>query len=266
MSTVADKRPSAPASGNGRDHLVMSGIVVSFNGFRALDGLDFRVAQGELRCLIGPNGAGKTTALDLICGKIKPIEGEILFGGVRLNDLEEHEIARAGIGRKFQVPSVFKELTVRENLEVAYCKKTGVFANAFRFGRRPETEGLEKLALLVGLQDELKTRAGHLSHGQTQWLEIALLLAQNPELILMDEPTAGMTVQETRKTAELFDRLRGRHTLIVVEHDMGFVKEIGDQISVMHQGKLLAEGTAREIEQHPAVREAYLGSKGISDA
>lgn len=266
MSALASERATAPSTAKARDHLVMSGVVVSFNGFRALDGLDFSVAQNELRCLIGPNGAGKTTTLDLICGKVKPVAGEIMFRGTRLNNLEEHKIARAGIGRKFQVPSVFKELTVSENLEVAHCKNTGVFANAFRFGRRSETEGLEKLALLVGLQDDLRTRAGHLSHGHTQWLEIALLLAQNPELILMDEPTAGMTAQETSKTAELFDRLRGRHTLIVVEHDMGFVKEISDHISVMHLGKLLAEGTAREIEQNPAVREAYLGSRGISDA
>ena len=180
--------------------------------------------------------------------------------------MEEHEIARAGIGRKFQIPSVFKELTVPQNLEVAYCKKTGVFANLLRFARSVESDGLEKLAEMVGLEDYLDAPAGTLSHGQTQWLEIALLLAQDPQVILMDEPTAGMTAHETRKTAELFKRLKGRHTLIVVEHDMSFIKEIGDVISVMHQGRLLAEGTVQDIERNPEVREAYLGSGGITGA
>jgi urea transport system ATP-binding protein len=248
------------------DHLVLTDVVVSFNGFQAVNGLNMSVGKGELRCLIGPNGAGKTTALDTICGQTRPESGSIVFKGKSLKNLEEHQIARAGIGRKFQVPSVFRELTVRENLQVAHCKRTGVLANAFRFGRGEETDGLEKLAALVGLQDQLGTSAGHLSHGQTQWLEIALLLAQAPELILMDEPTAGMTVQETHKTADLFNRLKGRHTLIVVEHDMSFVKEIGEVISVMHQGQMLAEGTAQQIEQNRKVREAYLGSGGITGA
>jgi len=247
-------------------HLEMRDVVVDFNGFRAINHFNFSVTKGELRCLIGPNGAGKTTALDLICGKIKPTYGEIHFEGFELGDMEEHEIARAGIGRKFQIPSVFPELTVMENLDVAYPKHIGVIANALQFGRGHEKDGLEKLTELVGLQDELKTTAGHLSHGQTQWLEICLLLAQDPELILMDEPTAGMTVQETRKTAELFNRLKGRHTLIVVEHDMGFVKEIGDVISVMDMGQMLAEGTVSEIEQNAAVKDAYLGSGGINGA
>lgn len=247
-------------------HLELRDVTVSFAGFLAVNGLDLSVARGELRCLIGPNGAGKTTALDLICGKTRPSSGEIRLGGRQLDRLEEHEIARAGVGRKFQVPSVFRELTVRDNLEVAYCRHVGVFGNLLRFGRSAESDGLEKLADLVGLRDELSQPAGYLSHGQTQWLEIALLLAQDTELILMDEPTAGMTAQETRRTAELFNRLKGRHTLVVVEHDMSFVKEIGDFISVMHQGRLLAEGSVKDIEQHPAVREAYLGSGGISGA
>jgi len=249
-----------------KGHLEMKDVVVEFNGFKAIDNFNFSVKKGELRCLIGPNGAGKTTALDLICGKIKPKSGEVLFEGLWIDDMEEHEIAWAGIGRKFQIPSVFRELSVRENLDVAHCKNHGVLVNAFLFGRGDEKDGLEKLAELVGLQDELETTAGHLSHGQTQWLEISLLLAQAPQLILMDEPTAGMTVQETKKTAELFNRLKGRHTLVVVEHDMGFVKEIGDVISVMHLGNMLAEGTVSEIEQNEAVKDAYLGSGGISDA
>jgi len=249
-----------------KGHLVMRDVVVNFNGFKAIDNFNFEVPKGELRCLIGPNGAGKTTALDLICGKVKPTSGEVLFEGLWIDDMEEHEIAWAGIGRKFQIPSVFRELTVRENLDVAHSKDYGVLTNALQFGRGEETDGLEKLVELVGLQNELDTIAGHLSHGQTQWLEISLLLAQDPQLILMDEPTAGMTVQETQKTAELFNRLKGRHTLIVVEHDMGFVKEIGEDISVMHMGTMLAEGTVREIEQNDAVKEAYLGSGGITGA
>ena len=253
-------------TGERNGHLVLDGVVIDFNGFRAVDGLNLNVAKGELRCLIGPNGAGKTTALDMICGKAKPTAGVISFEGTLLNSLEEHAIARAGIGRKFQVPSVFRELTVQENLDVAYSKQPGIFANLLRFGTGTDPDGLEKLAQLVGLQDYLDTPAGYLSHGQTQWLEFALLLAQDPEVILMDEPTAGMTAQETKKTADLFLRLKGRHTLIVVEHDMGFVKEIGEIISVMHQGRLLAEGTVADIEKNEDVRAAYLGSGGISGA
>lgn len=251
---------------NRHDHLSLIDITVDFNGFRAVDGLTLSVEKGELRCIIGPNGAGKTTVLDMICGKTKPTSGRITFEGKTLNDLEEHEIALAGVGRKFQVPSVFHELTVRDNLEVSYSKSLGVFSNAFLFSRSADRENLEVLAEFVGLEDFLDTPAGHLSHGHTQWLEISLLIAQDPELILMDEPTAGMTVQETDQTIELFNRLKGKHTLIVVEHDMGFIKEIGDVISVMHQGKLLAEGSVNEIEQHPEVRAVYLGSSGISRA
>ncbi|WP_422368655.1 urea ABC transporter ATP-binding protein UrtD [Pelagibius sp.] len=253
-------------SGTYPAHLVMRDVFMDFNGFQALSDLNLSVAKGELRCLIGPNGAGKTTALDLVCGKVRPTSGEVSLDGKILNNLEEHEIARNGVGRKFQVPSVFRELTVRQNLDVAHCKHTGVWSNVIRFGRNAENDGLEKLAELVGLEDQLDTQASHLSHGQTQWLEISLLLAQDPEIILMDEPTAGMTRVETQKTANLFNKLRGSHTLVVVEHDMGFIKEIAEVISVMHQGKLLAEGSVSEIEQHPKVREAYLGSGGIAGA
>jgi urea transport system ATP-binding protein len=249
-----------------RKDLKLTNVTMKFNGFVAVDDLNLEVVAGELRCLIGPNGAGKTTTLDIICGKAKASSGEIRLGDTVLNHLEEHEIARIGIGRKFQVPSVFRQLTVRENLLVAHSRQPGVLRNALRFRRGEDTEGLDKLAELVGLRDHLNRLAGRLSHGQTQWLEIALLLAQDPKLILMDEPTAGMTTQETRKTAELFNRLKGNRTLIVVEHDMAFVKEIAEVISVMHQGKLLAEGPVSAIEQDPAVKVAYLGSGGISGA
>ncbi len=248
------------------EQLQLNDVVVNFNGFRALDEFNFNVNEGELRCLIGPNGAGKTTALDIICGKTKLTSGTVRFESKNLSNLQEHQIARVGIGRKFQIPSVFQDMTVKENLEVAYCKRNKVISNLFKFKLSHEKESLGKLAELVNLQDHLDVIAGHLSHGQTQWLEIALLVAQNPKLILMDEPTAGMTRQETHKTAELFLQLREKHTLVVVEHDMGFVKEISDVISVMHQGKMLAEGTASEIEQNEAVQEAYLGKAGITNA
>jgi urea transport system ATP-binding protein len=247
-------------------HLDLRDISVSFNGFKALNGLSMSVRRGELRCLIGPNGAGKTTALDIICGKVKPSAGTVTFDGTALQDLEEHEIARAGVGRKFQVPSVFRDLTVAENLEVARARRPGVWANLRWDVRRAGRADIERLAELIGLTEELERPAAYLSHGQTQWLEIGMLVAQDAELILMDEPTAGMTAQETRKTAELFDRLKGKHTLLVVEHDMGFVKAIGDIISVVHMGQLLAEGTVAEIEAHPEVRRAYLGSGGITNA
>lgn len=247
-------------------HLSIENLCVEFNGFQAVTNLNLTVNKGELRCLIGPNGAGKTTALDLICGKTKSTSGAIRYKGTDLAQQEEYIIARAGVGRKFQVPSVFRQLSVRQNLEVAFCRHTGVAANVFRPGQSSEGDGLEKLADFVGLIDQLDIPAAHLSHGQTQWLEIALLLAQDSELILLDEPAAGMTHQETLKTAEICNRLKGKHTMIVVEHDMGFVREIGETISVMHQGSLLAEGSVDEISKHDKVREVYLGSMGIGHA
>ena len=246
--------------------LRLDNIAVEFGGFRAVNGLNLEVAKGELRCLIGPNGAGKTTALDVICGKVKPKAGQITLKGRDITRLPDYKIARRGVGRKFQVPSFFRELSVRDNLEVAYCKRPGVFANVARFRRSAEGDGLEKLAELVGLEDFLDQTAGYLSHGQTQSLEIALLLAQDSDLILMDEPTAGMTTQETMHTAKILSALRGRHTLIVVEHDMAFVREISDIITVMHQGKVLAEGRAADIQSDQSVKDAYLGSGGISHA
>jgi urea transport system ATP-binding protein len=247
--------------------LSLDNIAVEFGGFRAVNGLNLKVGKGELRCLIGPNGAGKTTALDVICGKVKPKLGQITLKGRDITRLPDYKIARRGVGRKFQVPSFFRELSVRDNLEVAYCKRPGVFANIARFRRNTtDAEGLEKLAELVGLEDFLDQTAGYLSHGQTQSLEIALLLAQDSDLILMDEPTAGMTAQETMHTAKILNSLRGRHTLIVVEHDMAFVREISDIITVMHQGKVLAEGRAADIQNDQSVKDAYLGSGGILHA
>ena len=203
--------------------LQVDGLTVSFDGFKAVDGLDFYVEQDELRCVIGPNGAGKTTLLDMICGKTKPSSGTIKFRNLELSEMIEYQITRAGVGRKFQNPSVYEDLTVFENLEISYPKKRNVLGSLF-FRRTDEIAGrIETQAEQIFLRDQLRTKAGLLSHGQKQWLEIGMLLMQEPKLLLLDEPAAGMTDHETARTAELFKELAGSHTLVVVEHDMDFI-------------------------------------------
>lgn len=246
-------------------HLEIRDIEVSFDGFKAVDGFSLDVKKGELRCLLGANGAGKSTTLDLICGKTTPTSGTVCFNGQVINRLSEYERARLGIGRKFQVPSIFRELTVLQNLEIARSHAPGWISTMCVFGVRRDKR-LREVVDLVGLGDRLLVRAEHLSHGETQWLEIAMLLMQESELILMDEPSAGMTIQETSTTAHLFNELRGHHTLIVVEHDMSFVREIAETVTVMHGGKLLAEGTIDEMEHNERVKEAYLGKGGTQHA
>jgi urea transport system ATP-binding protein len=244
--------------------LTIDGLSVDFEGFKAVNGVTMTVDDGELRVLLGANGAGKTTLMDLISGKTRSTDGRVYLHDTDITNWEEHKIARAGIGRKFQIPSVFKELTVRRNLEVASCKKPGVFAN-LRFGFGAEAErNVDEVLELIGLTEEQDRIAAYLSHGQTQWLELGLLITQNPKIILLDEPTAGMTQAETHKTSEIVNNLKGRHTIIVVEHDMAFVREIAERITVLHLGQVLAEGNVEQIENNPKVREAYLGSKGIS--
>ena len=186
------------------------------------------------------------------------------FDGKNISRLLERQIVGMGVGRKFQVPAVFKELTVRENFEVALTDKTGPFQNMNPFSKKRGRKHFNEIVELAGLGNRLDDIAGLLSHGETQWLEIGMVLMQKPRLLLMDEPTAGMTEQETAKTSEIFKELKGEHTLVVVEHDMSFVRSIADVISVMHQGRMLAEGTLSEVEQHPKVREVYLGAEGIS--
>ena len=251
---------------NNKELLNLESIVVNFDGFKAVNNFSLNVNNGELRCLIGPNGAGKTTVMDIICGKTKSTSGKVIFDNESITNLEEHIISQKGIGRKFQIPSVFKELSVQDNLYVALNSHLGFFRNIFKFFDKKDKEKIDEIAEFVGLKDDLNKTAQFLSHGQTQWLEIALVVLKDPKLILMDEPTAGMTNYETSQTAELFNKLKNSHTLIVVEHDMGFVKEISDIISVMHQGKLLSEGKANEIEKDDKVKEAYLGKKGITNA
>ncbi|MEQ8654814.1 MAG: urea ABC transporter ATP-binding protein UrtD [Kiloniellales bacterium] len=248
--------------------LELTGVTKSFNEFVAVDNFDLSVEKGELRCLLGPNGAGKSTSIDLITGRLKLTSGSVKLDGQVISGLSEHRIARLGVGRKFQVPAVFKDLSVQDNLLVAATKVKSPFSNMFTFSSRVagRQARFEQVVELIGLQDRMHVQAGILSHGETQWLEIGMVLMDDPRVMLMDEPTAGMTEQETHKTSELFNNLKGNHTLIVVEHDMSFVREIADIITVMHMGTNLAEGTIAEIENDPRVAEVYLGSEGIGDA
>ena len=243
--------------------LELKNLHKSYGEFKVIDGFSLSVNKGELRCLLGPNGAGKTTCMDLISGRQKLTAGQVLFHDEDITARSEHEIVRRGIGRKFQVPAVFKELSVRDNLEVAFGKNRNPFRNMVNFSRSEGVKRYDEIVDMAGLKDRQGTIAGLLSHGETQWLEIAMVLMQDPALLLMDEPTAGMTEKETYKTSQIFNALKGTRTLIVVEHDMSFVREIADIITVMHMGKLLAEGTISEIENNPKVREVYLGTEGI---
>ncbi|MBU1176661.1 MAG: urea ABC transporter ATP-binding protein UrtD [Alphaproteobacteria bacterium] len=243
--------------------LTIDGITVSFDGFKAVDGVSMVIEDGELRVLIGANGAGKTTLMDLISGKTKSTDGTVYLFDEDITNKQEFEIARAGIGRKFQIPSVFRDLTVRENLSVAATPSPNVSRN-LGFGLPADArDKLGEIIELTALGDVLSKRAGDLSHGQVQWLELGMIIVQNARVILLDEPTAGMTQGETRKTSEIINRLKGQHTILVVEHDMSFVREIAEKITVMHLGKVLAEGPIADIEANAAVRAAYLGKGGI---
>jgi len=243
--------------------LTIDNIGVAFSGFKAVDGVSMIIDEGELRVLLGANGAGKTTLMDLISGRTKSTEGRVFLRDIDITNLQEHQIARAGVGRKFQIPAVFRDLSVRQNLDVAATGEPSVLRN-LRFGlSKARQQRVREIIELTGLGDVLAKRAGDLSHGQMQWLELGMLIAQDPSVILLDEPTAGMTQIETQKTSRIIRELKGKHTILVVEHDMAFVREIAEKISVMHLGKLLAEGSISEIETNQAVRQAYLGSGGI---
>lgn len=235
------------------------GLTVSFDGFKAVNDLSLYIEKGEIRALIGPNGAGKTTLLDLISGKTQPTSGRVMFGDVDLTGMSEHEVVRHGVGRKFQTPSVYESLTVFENLEMSYPQGRGWFS-AWRFQRTPEIrKKVEEIAEVVYLSDKLDQSAELLSHGQKQWLEIGMLLIQEPELMMLDEPVAGMSVNERKQTAELLRTLGKGRAVLVVEHDMEFVKQIADRVTVLHQGKLLAEGRMEAVQNDPKVIEVYLG-------
>ena len=240
--------------------LYIEGLTVSFDGFKALNNLSMYINKGELRCVIGANGAGKTTFMDVITGKTQCDSGSAFFGQhIDLLNKTEAEVAQLGIGRKFQKPSVFEALTVFENLELAMNMNKGVVASLFANLTSKQHDRINEVLHTIGLTEQSIQLAGALSHGQKQWLEIGMLLMADPEVLLVDEPVAGMTAQETERTAQLLTSLAGDHTVIVVEHDMEFVRSIAREVTVLHRGSVLAEGTMDEIQANPDVIEVYLG-------
>jgi urea transport system ATP-binding protein len=243
-----------------QSQLYLDGVTVSFDGFRALNGLSLVIAPGEMRAIIGPNGAGKTTMMDVVTGKTRPDAGDVIFaGGLDLTKLDETEIANLGIGRKFQKPTVFENLTVSENLMLALAGDRRAYASAFWKEGRKESARIDELLGIVRLAEARDRLAGGLSHGQKQWLEVGMLLAQEPKLLLVDEPAAGMTDAETHQTAELLREINRDRTVIVVEHDMGFVRALGVRVTVLHEGAVLAEGSLDQVSADERVIEVYLG-------
>lgn len=240
--------------------LYLENLNVSFDGFKAINDLNLYIDDGELRCIIGPNGAGKTTMMDIITGKTRPDSGSAWFGQeINLLAMDEPEIAAVGIGRKFQKPTVFEHHRVIDNLELAMVGDKRVWPTLGARLNSEERDRLAEVLQIIGLGDQAKHLAGSLSHGQKQWLEIGMLLMQNPRLLLVDEPAAGMTHQEMDRTAELLTSLAGDHSVVVVEHDMDFVRSIAGKVTVLHQGSVLAEGTMDEIQNNQQVIEVYLG-------
>ncbi|MDF9904823.1 urea ABC transporter ATP-binding protein UrtD [Pseudomonas laurylsulfatiphila] len=240
--------------------LTLEDISVSFDGFKALNDLNLYIGVGELRCIIGPNGAGKTTLMDVITGKTRPGHGKAWFGEtLDLTQMSEVQIAQAGIGRKFQKPTVFEALSVFENLELAQKTDKSVWASLRARLNGEQKDRIAEVLETIRLTSSVNRPAGLLSHGQKQFLEIGMLLMQDPQLLLLDEPVAGMTDAETEFTAELFKRLAGKHSLMVVEHDMGFVGSIADHVTVLHQGSVLAEGSLEQVQDNERVIEVYLG-------
>lgn len=242
--------------------LSVEGVTKSFDGFKAINDLNFYMDEGELRVIIGPNGAGKSTLLDLITGRTRPDRGRIEYGGnTDLTALNEYQINRLGIGRKFQTPSVYVDHSVYNNLFLSLEGSRSVWNALFSRPTSGQRERIYQVARTIGLEGRLESKAGSLSHGQKQWLEIGMLLAQNPRLLLVDEPAAGMSDEETAKTGELLMSLAGRHSIIVIEHDMVFVRQIARTVSVLHQGSILCEGTVDEVQANERVIEVYLGRK-----
>ena len=239
--------------------LALEKVTVSFDGFKAVDDLNLYIGKGEMRVIIGPNGAGKTTVLDLICGRTKVSGGSIKFKDQEITGLREHQIVRRGIGRKFQTPSIYEDLTVFENLEISYPRGRSVHGALFWKRTDEIIERVHEIARMIFLADFLDQQAETLSHGQKQWLEIGMLLIQDPELLMLDEPVAGMSVSERDKTAELLNEIIKNRSVVVIEHDMKFVESIAHRVTVLHQGKILAEGNMETIQADPRVKEVYLG-------
>ncbi len=242
------------------DVLYVDGVTVSFDGFKALNSLSFTAEPGEMRAIIGPNGAGKTTMMDVVTGKTRPDAGQVFFKQTHdLTRMDEAAIANLGIGRKFQKPTVFENHTVFENLELALRSGRGPLESLF-FRMTPERVArIDAVLATIGLSDQRSSRAGALSHGQKQWLEIGMLLIQDPELLFLDEPVAGMTDAETEQTAELLRQIAGQHSVVVVEHDMAFVRALGVKVTVLHEGSVLAEGSLDHVQNDQRVIEVYLG-------
>ncbi|MEY4426753.1 MAG: hypothetical protein RL535_1051 [Pseudomonadota bacterium] len=240
--------------------LYLEDVNVSFDGFKAINNLSLDIAPGELRCIIGPNGAGKTTMMDIITGKTRPQSGTVFFGStIDLLRYNESQISQMGIGRKFQKPTVFEQLTVFENLELALKTDKAVKRSMFFKLDSKQSDRLAEILHTIHLASSIHRMAGNLSHGQKQWLEIGMLLMQDPKLLLLDEPVAGMTDEETARTAELFLTLKGKHSLMVVEHDMSFIRSISEIVTVLCDGSVLAQGTLDEVQQDERVIEVYLG-------
>ncbi|WP_061239376.1 urea ABC transporter ATP-binding protein UrtD [Ectopseudomonas composti] len=239
--------------------LSVEDLTVSFDGFKAVDNLNFYVEQNQVHVVIGPNGAGKTTLLDMICGKTRPSAGSIRFKDLQLANMIEYQITRAGVGRKFQNPSVYEDLTVRENLDISSPDKRGIFNCLFARKDKALEAEIERTAEMIFLHDQLGRKAGLLSHGQKQWLEIGMLLMQRPELLLLDEPVAGMSAGEREKTAGLLKQIAKGRAMVIIEHDMEFVKSVADKVTVLHQGKTLAYGSMDQVQNDPRVIDVYLG-------
>ena len=240
--------------------LYLDNVTVSFDGFKALNALSLAVAPGELRAIIGPNGAGKTTMMDVITGKLRPDSGSVFFRDtVDLTQFDEADVANLGIGRKFQKPTVIESLTVEQNLDLAMVGNRGVFKTLFFKQSAAQYERISEIVFLIGLKDKRGDLAGSLSHGQKQWLEIGMLIIQEPELLLVDEPAAGMTDHETELTAQLLKDISGEHSVVVVEHDMEFIKALDCHVTVLHEGRQLAEGSLAHVQQNEQVIEVYLG-------
>ena len=246
--------------------LTAEGVTKSFDGFKAINDLNFYLDEGELRTIIGPNGAGKSTFLDLITGRTRPDEGQIEFKDTPVTKKSEYQIYRMGIGRKFQTPSVYSDHTVYENILLGLRGSRGVWSAIFGKVTPAQNERIFEVLEIINLKDKAQVRAGALAHGQKQWLEIGMLIAQDPELMLVDEPAAGMTDEETARTGELLLSLAGRHTIIVIEHDMVFVRQLASKVTVLHQGSVLCEGSLDEIQNDERVIEVYLGKKKKHDS
>lgn len=240
--------------------LYVNGVSKSFDGFKALNNLSLTLKKGEMRAIIGPNGAGKTTMMDVITGKLRPDSGEVIFGdNIDLTQFDEAEIANLGIGRKFQKPTVIESLSLFENLELALQGGRGLLQALFHRLSGEQKSRIEEILELIALQDRRHQAAGALSHGQKQWLEIGMLLVQNPQLLLVDEPAAGMTDSETEATAQLLKDITGAHSVVVVEHDMDFIKALDTTVTVLHEGSTLTEGRLQDVQNDQRVIEVYLG-------